>query len=84
MALSKLKPDIERVKLIVLRMKEIMETTWLRNPSLNNTETQEFNGLKKELENMGLSLTWEAKLDPLKRKLTVDICLWIPKNTTVH
>ena len=87
MALSKLEPDKERVEEIAQRMKEIIETTWLRDPVLNDVEATEFNRLKKELEEMGLFVNWETRLvvdDPSNPKLEAEINVLIPKNTTMH
>lgn len=88
MALSKLpEPNAERVEEITRRMKEIIETTWLRDPSMNDAEILEFQALKKEIEEMGPYVSYETKLnfdDPSNPKLQVRINVWIPKNTTIH
>ena len=89
MALSKLSPDPERVEEVSAMMKEIIETTWLRDPNLNNDTAVEFNRLKEELEGMGLTVTWHTNLlfdekSPSGVKLQADVDVWIPKNTTVH
>lgn len=87
MALSKLEPDEERVKEITQRMKEIIETTWLRDPNLNDAEATEFQALRKEIEEMGMHMSHETKLnldDPSNPKLEADVTIWIPKNTTIQ
>ncbi len=87
MALSKLEPDAERVEVVVTRMKELIETTWLRDPSLNNETAKEFQSLKKEVEDMGLHVTWETNLslkDPSNPKLEAEVTAWVPKNTTIQ
>ncbi len=89
MALSKISPDPERVEKAAARMKEIIETTWLRDPNLNDDVAVEFNGLKSELEGMGLTVTWHTSLlfdkaSPLETKVEADVDVWIPKNTTIH
>ncbi len=87
MALSKLEPDKERVMNIALRMREIIETTWLRDPVLNEVEGEEFKRLEKEIQNMGLCVSWETRLNldnPSSPKLEADINVLIPKNTTMH
>lgn len=87
MALSKIEPDAERVEEIVLRMKEIIETTWLKDPKLNDDTAVELQALRKEIEDMGLYVNWETRLDlkdPSNPKLNAEINVWIPKNTTVQ
>ena len=87
MALSKLEPDVEMVQEMAHRMKEIIETTWLRDPKLNDESAKEFKALKKEIEDMGLYVTWETKLnlDELSNpKLEAEINVLIPKNTIIH
>ncbi len=87
MALSKLEPDAERVEEIALRMKEIIETTWLRDPGLNNETAAEYKALKKEIEDMGMHVSRETKLnfaDLSNPKIEADITVWIPKNTMIH
>lgn len=87
MALSTLNPDPEKVAKNANRMKEIIETTWLRNPVLNDPEEREFQRLKKEIEDMGLWVTWETSfsLDVSGNfKLCAKIDVLIPKNTTLH
>lgn len=87
MALSKLEPDEERVEKVSRRMKEIIETTWLRDPKLNDAEAEEFKLLHKEIEDMGLHVTWKTQLNldnPTSPKLEAEINVWIPKNTTIQ
>ena len=87
MALSELEPDVNRVEIAALRMKEIIETTWLRDPVLNEVEIVEFNRLKAEIENMGLYVNWKVrfKIDDLgDPKIEADVNVLIPKNTTIH
>ena len=89
MALSKLTPDMERVEEVAARMKSIIETTWLRGPNLNNDTATEFDRLREELENMGLTVTWKTQLlfdekSPSGVKLQADVDVWIPKNTTIQ
>ncbi len=87
MALSKLEPDKERVEKIARRMKNIIETTWLRDPSLNNETSTEFKALRKEIEDMGMHVSYETKLiliDPSNPRLEAEITIWIPKNTTIQ
>lgn len=87
MALSKLEPDEERVEEIAQRMKDIIETTWLRDPSLNDAEATEFKALRKEIDEMGMHMSHETKLnldDPSNPKLEADVTIWIPKNTTIQ
>lgn len=89
MALSKISPDPERVEELSARMKEIIETTWLRDPNLNDNEATEFNRLKAELENMGLTVMWNThllfdKTSPLGIKLQADVNVWIPRYSTIQ
>ena len=87
MALSKLEPVEERVEEIVRRMKEIIETTWLRDPKLNDATAEEFEALRKEIEDMGLHVSHETKLNlnnPANPRLEADINVWIPKNITIQ
>ena len=87
MALSKLEPDKERVEKITQRMKEIIETTWLRDPNLNDAEVAEFQALKNEIEDMGMHVEHKAQLnlaDLSNPKLKAEITVWIPKNTTIQ
>ncbi|MBI4158226.1 MAG: hypothetical protein HY505_01200 [Candidatus Yanofskybacteria bacterium] len=87
MALSKISPDPERVEKLAYRMKEIFETIWLRDPVLNSVEEVEFKRIKKEIEDMGLFVTWEVALDldDLEHpKLHADVNVLTPKNTTLH
>ncbi len=87
MALSKLEPDEERVEVIARRMKEIIETTWLRDPKFNDAEVKEFKALRKEIEEMGMHMSYETRLnldDPSDPKLEADVTIWIPKNTTIQ
>jgi hypothetical protein len=70
-----------------MRMKEIIETTWLRDPSLNDKTAVEFKNLKKQIEDMGLYVTWETQMDlkdPTNPKLNAEIKTWIPKVTTIQ
>lgn len=87
MALSKLEPDKERVEEIVRRMKEIIETTWLKDPKLNDETNKELNTLRTEISGMGLYVNYETRLDVddiFNPKLKVEINVWIPRNTTIH
>lgn len=87
MALSKLEPDKERVKIAARRMKQIIETTWLRDPVLNNAEAAEFKRLKTEIESMGLFVDWETRInsnDPSSPKLEADVNVLIPKKMTAN
>ncbi len=87
MALSKLEPDAERVEEIARRMKEIIETTWLRDPNLNDESAAEFQALREELGNMGLHVTHQASMslaDPSNPRIEAEINIWIPKNTTIQ
>lgn len=89
MALSKISPDPEKVEEAAARLKEIIETTWLRDPKLNDDVVVEFNRLKEELEGMGLTVTWNTNLlfdgaSPSGVKLQADVDVWIPKSTTIH
>lgn len=89
MALLKLSPDHERVEEAAARMKEIIETTWLRDPCLNDDVAVEFSGLKAELEGMGLTVTWKTSIlfdetSPSGVKLQAEVDVWIPKNTTIQ
>jgi len=88
-ALSKISPDPERVKELATRMKEIIETRWLMDPSSNHEVADEFRRLKEELEGMGLTVTLDITLmfdeaSPLGMKIKADVDVWIPKNTTIH
>lgn len=89
MVLSKLSPDPDKVEELATRMKEIIETTWLRDPGLNKDSAAEFQNIKMEIEEMGLTVRWETQLvfdqsSPLGFKLKADVNVWIPKNTTIH
>ncbi len=87
MALSKLEPNEERIEEIAERMKEIIETTWLRDPKLNDESAKEYLALKKEIEDMGLYVGHETKLniaDLSNPKIEADITVWVPKNTTIQ
>lgn len=87
MALSKLEPNEERVEEIAERMKEIIETTWLRDPKLNDESAAEYLALKKEIEDMGMYVSQKTQLnidDPSNPKLEAEIDVWIPKNTTIQ
>lgn len=87
MALLKIEPDEERVEEIATRMKEIIETTWARDPRLNDAEAEEFRALKKEIEAMGLHVTWKASVgmdDASNPKVEAEIEVWIPKITTIQ
>ena len=68
-------------------MKEIIETPWLRDPVLNSLEKEEFRRIRREIEDMGLYVTWETAPDlddPEHPKLHAEINVLIPKNTTLH
>ncbi len=87
MALSKLELNAERVEEIAQQMKEIIETTWLRDPKLNSETVKEFQELKKKIENMGLCVAWKTRLNlnnPSNPKLEAEINVLIPKNTTIQ
>ncbi|OGN01066.1 MAG: hypothetical protein A3I26_02335 [Candidatus Yanofskybacteria bacterium RIFCSPLOWO2_02_FULL_43_10] len=87
MALSKLEPDKDRVEEIAQRMKEIIETTWLRDPNLNKETAEEYQLLRKEIEDMGMHVEHETKLnleDSSGPKLEAEITIWIPKNITIQ
>ena len=87
MALSKLELDEERVEQIAGRMKEVMETTWLRDRSLNDAEAKEFKALRAEIEGMGLHVSWKVRInitDLSNPKVEAEIDVWIPKNTTIQ
>ena len=88
MALSKLvEPNEERVDEITERMKEIIETTWLRDPNLNNETAVEYQSLKKEIEDMDMHVSHETRLnlaDPSNLKLEAKIIVWRLKNTTIQ
>ena len=87
MALSKLELNRERVEEIAGRMKEIIETTWLRNPKLNSESTKEYQALQKEIEDMGLYVSYKIKMnlaDLSNPKIEADITTWIPKITTIQ
>lgn len=87
MALSKLEPDAKRVEVIAQRMKEIIETTWLRDPKLNDESEKEYRELKNEIEAMGMQVSHETALnlnDASNLKLEAEITVWIPKNITIH
>ena len=77
----------ERVEAIALRMKEIIETTWLRDTDFNDQEVEEFQRLIQKLENMGFFVIWRATVDfddkgNLKR--TAEIFVVQSRNTTTH
>ena len=87
MALSKLELNEERVEEIAQRMKDIIETTWLRDPNLNDAEVAEFRALRREIENMGMHVNYKTNLnldDPSNPNVEADIIVWIPKNTTIQ
>ena len=87
MALSKLELNEERVEEIAQRMKDIIETTWLRDQNLNDAEVAEFRALRREIENMGMHVNYKTNLnldDPSNPKVEADIIVWIPKNTTIQ
>lgn len=84
MALQKLEPDRERVEAIAYRMKEIIETTWSRDPSLNERERIEYNGLVEELTGMGLHASYDIRVDPISFKVKAEVTVLIPKNITIH
>ena len=87
MALSKLELNRERVEEIAGRMKEIIETTWLRNPKLNSESTKEYQALQKEIEDMGLCVSFRTQLnldDLSNPKPEATITIWIPRNTTIQ
>jgi len=90
MALSKLELNRERVEEIAGRMKEIIETTWLRNPKLNSESTKEYQALQKEIEDMGLYVSYKINkikmnlADLSNPKIEADITTWIPKITTIQ
>lgn len=68
-------------------MKEIIETTWLKDPKFNNETVEELNALRKEINDMGLYVNWETRLnldDISNPKLKAEINIWIPKNTTIQ
>ena len=70
-------------------MKEIIETTWLRDPHLNDDTALEFRQLKEGLENMGLTVTWNTNIVfdkniPLGMRLQAEVEVWTPRNTTIH
>ena len=72
---------------MALRMKEIIETTWYRDQVLNEVETIEFKRLKREIENMGLFVSWETRLnlgDPKNIKIDADVTILIPRNMTLN
>ncbi|OGN09361.1 MAG: hypothetical protein A3J46_04880 [Candidatus Yanofskybacteria bacterium RIFCSPHIGHO2_02_FULL_41_11] len=83
----KLTPNAVRAIEIAQRLKEVIETTWLRDPNLNIETESEFKDLKKELEGMGLEMTWETILDLdnlFVPKLKAHVRVWKPKSITVH
>ena len=87
MAHSQSQPFGERVEAIALRMKEIIETTWLRDPDFNDQEAEEFQRLIQKLENMGFFVNWRATVDfddKGKPKITAEIFLAPSRNTTMH
>ena len=86
MSIQKLEPDRERVEELCLRLKALMELTLLRDPLLNAKEGQEIREITKEIEEMGLYLTWESQLvdiDTVPRTV-VEVSVFIPRNTTIH
>ena len=86
MALSKLEIDTERAEEIAHRMKEIIETTWLERPILNDELVKEFGVLNEEIKNMGIYVSYEYKLNldnPSSPKMRVELIVWIPQNATV-
>ena len=89
MELLKFEPDEDRVEFLVTRMRELIELSGLRDPGLNSKEAEEIRAIRKELDEMGLyvMITYRPNFDlknPLKSTLTVDIDLFIPKNTTIQ
>lgn len=89
MALSKTRRNLLRAGEIAVRMQEIIETTWARDPKLNHNSAVEFRYLKKELENMDLTVSWETQLlisptDPSGFKLNAKVTVLIPQSSTVH
>lgn len=89
MALSKIKPDLKRAGDITVRMQEIIKATRLGDPKLNGYSAIEFRNLRKELESMGLTVTWEIKLvvneaDPPGSTFYSAIVVLVPQDTTVH
>ena len=90
MALSKLKVDEEKLEKIIeilRKMKKIIETTWLRDPKSNVAEAEEFQALRKEIEDMGMYVSYKTEIildDPLNLKLHAEVNAWKPKNITIQ
>lgn len=88
MGISQLNPDQENVELLRVRLKELYETTMLRDPRLNVETAKEIRAIKKELGDMGLEVTVKFSVSNLEdlpnAKVTADIGIWIPKNTTIQ
>jgi len=87
MALSKLEIDTERAEEIAHRMKEIIETTWLKYPILDRESVKEYQALKRDIQNMGMRVTYKIYLildEPLKPKVKVELTVWKPENITLQ
>ena len=68
-------------------MKEIIETTWPRDPDLNEEEAEEFKRLKKELEYMGLFVFWDVQVGIDNKgniKIKADIDVTQSRDSTIH
>ena len=85
MALEKISPDSEKVQKLALRIKELIETTWLRDSQLNNASNEEIAKIRVELESMGLTVRYSVQIvfEP-DIAITADVEVFIPKNTTIH
>lgn len=87
MSIQRLEPDRTHVTELCNRLKDLLELTLLRDPSLNTKEIEEARAIRKELEGMGLIVKWEANVTALnerEQKVVVDVTAWIPKNRTIH
>lgn len=87
MGIQRIEPDKKRVTELCNRLKNLLELTLLRDPSLNTKEMEEVKAIRKELEGMGLILNWEAntlRINRREQKVVVDVTVWIPKNRTIQ
>lgn len=87
MSIQRIEPDRTRVAQLCSKLKDLLELTLLRDPSLNTEEMKEVRAIRKELEEMGLILKWDANILGMnggKQKVIVDVTTWIPKNRTIQ
>ena len=72
----------ERAKLLGVRLKELLEIAFNMDARHNKAEMATALSVRKELEEMGFTITWSANM-PMgyhgDYRIEIDIVLWLPK-----